>query len=136
MSSAEVFSWGTLVATSSHDKHEQGILTPLETARRYLVQHVHAGLGTAVLTGAKRVEWLPECVRPTTLAENSDDDGFAPPSSSSFSGVDSAAFGQHHTLLLRNGVSDGDSGGNASSADECRTTVVLAYGSGRQGQVG
>lgn len=115
MSSNEVLGWGSLSPLPENEGP-----FPLEIARGYHVRRVCAGFGAAVLAGTKNVIRLPN--RKWAHSNDTSDPW-------SFSNIDSAAFGLHHSLLLRTTDSDG-------TKKTTGTSTVLAYGSGSQGQVG
>lgn len=137
MSSAEVFSWGTLSApippsTETGGKQtdaKKEVVVPLEIARRFHVRRVFAGFGAAALGGDRRVEWIPERAWPLHPDYNGDD--FLP--ISDFTGVNSVAFGQDHALVLQTRVHEDEHAPKGVVGGT--TTSVLAYGSGHQGQV-
>jgi len=117
MSSAEVFSWGSLGPVPGEDTP-----APVRIGRRGLVHQVHAGAQGALLAREQGVEWLP--TRSGLRNENAG--GAAIPRNSP--GVKCAAFGQDHALLLHEIGTDGDGGGEPK-------TEVLGWGLGEQGQV-
>ncbi len=118
MSSAEVFSWGSLGPDSGVDTP-----APVRVGRRGLVRHVHAGARGALLAGAQVAEWLP--TQSGLSHENVGDCGAVPRNSP---GVKCAAFGLDHALLLREIGTEGDGGVEPK-------TEILGWGSGEQGQV-
>lgn len=150
MSSAEVFSWGTLLAaappSSPTKEHAPAatVVAPFESARRNLVRKVYAGFGAAVLRGDTSVDWVPENLRP-----DEDDAGHVSHTPKSLDVVHSVAFGQQHALVLLRQTAGGEGGerGQRGDTDDSSVrkvddgrgtgaaTVVLAYGAGQQGQV-
>lgn len=123
MSSAEVFCWGSLGPVSSEENP-----VPVEEGRKGLVQKVYAGGGRALLARAEGVEWLPNQGGPRD--SNGDMGGDDP---RSLPGVESVAFGQDHTLLLRRTCTDRESADDNAGGEA--KTEVLSWGSGEQGQV-
>lgn len=122
MSSAEVFSWGSLGPVPGEDTP-----APVGIGRRGLVRHVYAGARGALLAGAQGAEWLPN--QSGITHENVGDCGAIPPN---LPGVKCAAFGQHHALVLREIGTERDS---ADDAEGELKTEVLSWGSGGQGEV-
>lgn len=120
MPSAEVFCWGTLAP-----KSDEECPVPVEAGRTGFVGQVYAGFGSAALAGPKGVTWVCDRSRldGNTIKEEDGDDPWSLP------GLECAALGQTHTLLLRKIAGAGESDG----AEE--DTQVLAWGSGRGGQV-
>lgn len=120
MSSAEVFCWGSL----GPDGGEEAPV-PVEEGRKGLVRKVYAGSGRALLARAEGVEWLPS---QGGLRDSNGDNGGDDPWI--LSGVEGAAFGQNHTLVLR---ADRESADDDAGAET--KTEVLSWGPGEQGQV-
>lgn len=127
MSSAEVICWGARSPASSNAEHP----TPLEAGRASLVQRLYAGFGSLVLAGSRHLEWVP--CRPGLEPDNKDVIGKEGGNDSSCgwscSGVESAAVGQQHTLLVRRVTAINN------CEDVSSETQVLAWGSGPHGQV-
>lgn len=122
-----MFSWGILAPVPG----EKDTISPLEVGRSCLIRKVYAGFGAAVLVGAKRVEWVPGPQRPANTNIDRQDGIIETEKNDSRSlpGVEGVALGQNHTLLLRS-MGEGDGVDPAGGK-----TQVLAWGSGRQGQV-
>lgn len=125
MSSAEVFCWGSFGPAGGE---ENRVPVPVEEGRKGLVRKVHAGGGRALLARAEDVEWLPN--QGDLRDGNGDNSGDEP---RKLPGVESAAFGQAHTLVLRNCCARRES--SADDAEDEPKTEVLSWGSGEQGQV-
>lgn len=126
MSSAEVFCWGSLSPVVGGK--ENLVPSPVEEGRKGLVRKVYAGGGRALLARAEGVEWLPN---QANIRDSNGDNGGDDPRK--LPGVESAAFGQDHTLVLRKTCEDGKSADGDAGGD--MKTQVLSWGSGEQGQV-
>ncbi|CAM9777990.1 unnamed protein product [Ectocarpus sp. 8 AP-2014] len=117
--STEVFCWGSLNPVPGEENP-----TPVEAGRRGLeAARVCAGSGRALLVGAKSATWL-------SGQDGSGEDPWDVP------GIECAAFGQNHTLLLHKvaATTEGDCANDAGGSET--KTEVLAWGSGGQGQLG
>lgn len=129
MSSAEVFCWGSLGPAGGGE--ESPVLpVPVDEGRNGLVRKVYAGGGRALLARAESVEWLPNQGGPRDgYGENGDGDPRKLP------GVEGAAFGQDHTLVVlrKTCCADGESADNDAGGGT--KTEVLSWGSGEHGQV-
>lgn len=99
---------------------------PVEEGRKGLVRKVFAGGGRALLARAEGVEWLSNQVG---LRDRNYDNGGDDPRN--LPGVESVAFGQDRTLVLRKTTCCADSDETGSDTK----TEVLSWGSGEQGQV-
>lgn len=127
MSSAEVFCWGSLGPVGG-EIEENPVPVPVEEGRKGLVRKVYTGGGRALLARAEGVEWLPN---QGGLCDSNDDLGGDDPRK--LPGVEGAAFGQDHTLVLRKTCADRESAGDDAGGE--LKTEVLSWGSGEQGQV-
>lgn len=127
MSSAEVFCWGSLGSVGGGIEENRVVPVPVEEGRKGLVRKVYAGGGRALLARAEGVEWLPN---QDGLRDSNGDIGANDPRT--LSGVESAAFGQEHSLVLRETFADRE---NACEGIQGKPkTEVLSWGSGEQGQ--
>ncbi|CAN0107121.1 unnamed protein product [Scytosiphon promiscuus] len=121
MCSAEVFCWGSLSPIPG-EEHP----VPVEDGRSGLVRHVYAGSSSALLARAIGAKWVPDQRCPSG---NGGDNSWDLP------GIECAAFGQKHRLLLRSVIADCGHDSHVSGGGETKTEV-LAWGSGEQGQLG
>lgn len=130
MSSAEVFCWGSLSPVPGEGDNNPA---PVEAGRSGLVRQVYAGPTCALLGKAKGVKWLPDQV---DLGDNNGDNSSSDYDARNLPGVRCAAFGESHTLLLRDIIGEGadDDASPKDTVGETKTEV-LAWGLGSQGQV-
>lgn len=112
-----MFCWGSLNPVPGEANP-----TPVEAGRRGLeAARVCAGSGRALLVGAKSATWL-------SGQDDSGEDPWDVP------GIECAAFGQNHTLLLHKVEATTEGDGVDDVGNETKMEV-LAWGSGGQGQV-
>lgn len=87
------------------------------------MRQVYAGPSNAVLARENGAEWVADQGCPGNKGGDR---------SWNLPGIECAAFGQNHALLLRSIIADNGNDGNGGGETK---TEVLAWGSGEQGQV-